>query len=242
MKNIITNTSSVTIVLIVLSFFFWIILLYDPMHTLAEHSSHMMGHDMVHHDFSGLMVGWTLMVLAMMLPKLISPISHVCEKSLRRKRIPMSVCFVLGYALIWVLIGFLMNSIMVLLSKQNIGSYTPAVVLGIIAVVWQFSPIKQYFLNLGHNHRAIKAFGWKANMDAFVFGCEHGLWCLGSGWALMWLPMLLPKGHNLAMLLVMFIMISEHMEHPQIPRWGIDLRLKLLRILKVQTILVFNPN
>ena len=105
----------------------------------------------------------------------------------------------------------------------------------IVAIIWQFSPFKQQCLNRGHEHWTLSAFGWAAKRDAFVYGIYHGLWCVGAGWALMLFPMLLPTGHNLAMIVVTIIMISEHMEHPQLPRWNFSLRLKLIKILIAQT-------
>lgn len=68
-----------------------------------------------------------------------------------------------------------------------------------------------------------------------VAGLDHGLWCFGSGWALMLFPMLLPAGHNLAMLAVTVLMISEHLEHPKTPRWRFNFSGKLLRGLYAQT-------
>ncbi|MGK4567796.1 hypothetical protein [Flavobacterium sp. 3HN19-14] len=50
----------------------------------------------------------------------------------------------------------------------------------------------------------------------------------------MLLPMLLPSGHNLAMLIVTFIMLSEHLEDPKKPVWRIDMRAKLFRIIVSQ--------
>jgi predicted metal-binding membrane protein len=81
----------------------------------------------------------------------------------------------------------------------------------------------------------LAAFGWAAYRDALMFGVMHGVWCVGSGWALMMLPMLLPEGHNLAMVIVTFIMLSEHFEHPRIPRWRMGFRGKLFRIVIAQT-------
>ncbi|WP_299682068.1 DUF2182 domain-containing protein [uncultured Dokdonia sp.] len=238
-------TNSISFVVITVSFLFWMILLFDPLNIMGGHSGHGShgGHE-GHMEMtnttntaiiSGLMIGWIIMVVAMMLPKLISPIEHIYLKSLKRKRISSIILFITGYVFIWTIVGLFMNLIIVTLTNKMPGSYIPALIIGGIAIVWQFSPIKQRFLNLGHDHRAIKAFGWSASKDACLFGMEHGIWCFGSGWALMWFPMLLPQGHNLAMLLVMFMMVSEHMEQPQLPRWRFDFRMKLWRILKAQT-------
>lgn len=40
-------------------------------------------------------------------------------------------------------------------------------------------------------------------------------------------PMLLPQGHNLAMIMVTYIMTAEHLEHLATKRWRIRIPLKL---------------
>lgn len=227
---------SINWIVIILSTIFWIVLVFDPLNLMNGQSCHIDPSNATNEiSFSSLMMGWTIMVLAMMLPKLISPIVQIYEFSLKRKRLSSSILFVLGYTTLWVIVGFFMNLVIVYLYNQIPGSYVPALIVGFIAVIWQISPIKQHFLNKGHDHRALKAFGWEADLDAFVFGLEHGTWCFGAGWALMWFPMLLPQGQNITMFLIMFIMVSEHMEHPQIPSWKINYRLKLWRIFKKRT-------
>ena len=119
-------------------------------------------------------------------------------------------------------------------------SFVPAILIGVIAIFWQFTPIKQRFLNRGHYHRPLAAFGLAAKRDALSFGLAHGFWCFCSGWALMLFPMLMPVGHNAAMLAVTLIMVSEHMEHPRIPKWYFGTRLKLLRIVWAQARLRLN--
>ena len=183
---------------------------------------------------SGMMMGWTLMVFAMMLPKLIGPIQYIHERSFKRQRFVSAVLFVVGYAAVWIVIGLVMNAIILGFNFLMGNSFIPGILVGLIAVIWQFSPWKQKFLNRGHDHWSLAAFGWPANRDAFHFGTMHGVWCLCSGWALMLFPMLLPQGHNVAMLIVTVIMISEHMEHPKIPKWRFDVRLKLLKIVYAQ--------
>lgn len=182
-----------------------------------------------------LITGWILMVMAMMLPKLIVPIQYICERSFKHRRLRSTLLFVFGYVGIWVAAGVVMIAAIYGLNLLTSKPYLPATVTGIIALVWQFSPIKQRFLNRGHYHKALAAFGLAADRDALVFGIQHGVACVGSGWALMLLPMLLPAGHLFAMIIVTLIMISEHLEHPQLPRWRINLSGKLIRILIAQT-------
>ena len=223
---------------------FWILLLFNPGNIMTVQHCHITVEGpspasfqmlLQMNPFSDLMIGWTLMVLAMMLPKLIVPIQHIYERSFKHKRFWSAIFFIFGYTGVWTIVGVFMNIVILGFNLLMPNSYIPAIMIGVIAMIWQFSPAKQRFLNRGHDHRSLSAFGWEANRDALEFGIIHGLWCIGSGWALMLCPMLLPQGHNIAMLLVTIIMISEHMEHPRIPRWQFDLRLKLLRILIAQT-------
>jgi predicted metal-binding membrane protein len=183
---------------------------------------------------SSQLIGWGLMVIAMMLPKLIIPIQSICMQSFKRYRFINSFLFVFGYTSVWMLAGVIIVAAILGLIQFMLQSYIPALSVGIIALVWQFSPTKQQFLNRGHDHSSLAAFGWASNRDALLSGLMHGIWCVGSGWALMLFPMLLPEGHNLAMIFIAFIMISEHFEHPRIPRWHFDFRIRFLKFIVAQ--------
>lgn len=244
MKNSKSIRYSIGILIIGLSAVFWVLLLLNPgnimtikhCHVTVEGPSHASLQMLLQmNPISDMMIGWILMVFAMMLLKLIVPIQYIYERSLKRRRFWSAVLFVFGYTAVWIVVGFIMNAAILGLNLLLPKSYYPALMVGIIALVWQFSPVKQRFLNRGHDHWPLAAFGWAANRDALMFGVMHGVWCVGSGWALMLFPMLLPEGHNLAMIIVTIIMISEHMEHPRFPRWHLSFRLKLLRIMIAQT-------
>jgi predicted metal-binding membrane protein len=190
---------------------------------------------LVMNPISSQIIGWGLMVVAMMLPKLIIPIQYIYMQCFKNYRFFCSVFFVFGYISAWMMAGIFMIASIIGLNLIMPISYIPALGVFIVAVVWQFSPIKQRFLNRGHYHRILSAFGWTACRDSLLFGVSHGVWCIGSGWSLMLFPMLLPEGHNLAMIVVTFIMISEHMENPRLPQWHFNVRLKLLKIIVFQT-------
>ncbi|WP_404985536.1 DUF2182 domain-containing protein [Chryseobacterium sp. M5] len=244
MKTSNANRNLINYIIWGVSIIFWFILLWNPgnlitaahcqMTFFCEGSVTSLKMLLKINPFPEMMAGWILMVFAMMLPKLIVPIQIIINQSFKNMRFLMVVLFVIGYALTWLAAGFLLNIFILFVNIQMPRSFIPAVILGIIAVIWQFSPIKQRCLNKGHYHPVLAAWGSKAYKDAFSFGLTHGFWCVGAGWALMLFPMVLPQGHNFAMLIVTFIMFSEHMEHPQIPRWHIDFRLKLLRIIILQ--------
>lgn len=233
----------ITVVILLISLIVWTLLLFNPGGIMTvEHcaisdagpsaASLQMLLDM--NPISSQLMGWGLMVGAMMLPKLIIPIQGIYARSLKRNRFLLALLFVLGYMIVWMIVGLVMVILILLLHLLLPGSFIPAISLFLIAGVWQFSPLKQRCLNRGHEHRTLPAFGMAAGSSALRYGMMHGVWCVGSGWALMLLPMLLPAGHNAAMIFVTFIMISEHLEHPQVPRWRMDSRARLFRFVVAQ--------
>lgn len=184
---------------------------------------------------SSLAAGWALMLVAMMSPTLIAPIGHIFERSFKSRRARSVTLFVVGYAAIWMAAGGVLLAAMLMLNVLLPQSYLPAVGVGIIALVWQCSPIKQRCLNRGHNHVELAAFGIGADLDALRFGITHGVWCVGSCWALMLFPMLLSQGHFAAMAVVTFLMTSERLEQPGPLCWRLRLSGKLMRIVFAQT-------
>ena len=183
---------------------------------------------------SSLAAGWALMLVAMMSPTLITPIRHVRERSFKRRRARSVALFVVGYAAIWMAAGVVLLGGVLMLGLLMPRSYLPAVGVGVIALVWQCSPIKQRCLNRGHNHSELAAFGLAADMDALRFGATHGVWCVGSCWALMLFPMLLSQGHFAGMAAVTFVMVGERLEQPRPLRWRLRVPGKLMRIAVAQ--------
>lgn len=258
MELSVTTRRLITFWILGISLLVWIVLLFNPGHIMTVEHCHVSDAGpskaslqmlLSMNPISSLLLGWGLMVVAMMLPKLLTPIAHIYKRSLKRRRFWSALLFVLGYILVWMVVGVFMNAMTLGAHLLLPNSFIPALLLGIIAILWQFSPIKQRFLNRGHDHWPLSAFGWAASRDAFLFGLMHGVWCVGAGWAIMLFPMLLPAGHNLAMVIVTIVMISEHLEHPQRPRWKINLRLKLIKlafvrakIRLVQPLLPTDPN
>jgi predicted metal-binding membrane protein len=183
---------------------------------------------------ASLAAGWALMLAAMMLPTLIEPIYHVTERSLKRRRLRSVVLFVLGYAGTWMAAGAVLLAAQLALSVLAPQSYLPAAVVGLVAFVWQCSPLKQICLNRGHNHHELAAFGFAADWAALRFGLVHGVWCFGSCWALMLFPMLLPQGHFVVMAAMTCLMISERLEQPARLSWRLRGPGRLIRLVVAQ--------
>lgn len=238
------NLIAIRVVILLISLLTWVLLLYNPGHIMTIEHCHVSASgpsaqslkmllDM--NPFSNQLLGWGLMVIAMMLPKLILPIEYIYKSSLKQYRFIMAVLFVLGYISMWLLAGVFMVALIIGFTLWMPQSFVPAIIIGLLALIWQFSPMKQYSLNQGHQHWSLPAFGWPALQSSFTLGITHGVWCIGAGWALMLFPMLLPVGHNSAMLLVTIVMVSEHFENPRYPRWEFNPRIRLLKIIYIQT-------
>jgi predicted metal-binding membrane protein len=180
--------------------------------------------DMHHADGGAMMPGesatmtsWMLMLVAMMSPLLIAPVQHVYSRSFSRRRWRAVLLFLCGYSVVWMMVG--LGVLRFISVTGAVASGWTALGAGLIAVVWQVSPLKQRSLNRCHAHRELVAFGAAADLDVVHFGLQHGVWCAGSCWALMLLPMLLMRGHVVAMAITSVWVFAERLERPAAPQW-----------------------
>jgi predicted metal-binding membrane protein len=178
-----------------------------------------------------LALGWALMVVAMMLPLAIAPLWHVRERSFARRRGRSTALFVAGFVAVWVVAGVILQSL-ALLARWLVPM--PLACLGLaiaVALLWQVSPAKQWFLNRCHQRPQLEAFGFAADADAFRFGARNGAACAGACWALM-LPMLLiGQGQLPAMIAVTLFSLAESLEEPAPLAWCWRGGAKALRII-----------
>jgi predicted metal-binding membrane protein len=194
----------------------WILLVLEPGAALHDHHSVAM----LEAPLSAAS-GWALMLTAMMAPLLIAPVRHVRDRSFARRRARAIGLFVAAYAAIWMAAGFMLMTMASAIRPAARESFLPLALASIIALAWQFSPLKQRCLNRGHAHPELAAFGRAADRDALRFGLTHGVWCAGSCWALMLLPLLVARGHLAAMATVTLWLSAERLERPAAPRWGV---------------------
>jgi predicted metal-binding membrane protein len=163
--------------------------------------------------------GWALMLAAMMLPLLVAPLRHVRERSFARRRVRAMILFVLGYFVVWMAAG------MVLQMAALVALWTlplPLMWLGLgcaVAMFWQVSPAKQWCLNRCHRKPALAAFEPAADHDAFRFGLANGAACAGACWALMLLMLLAGQGQFPAMIAIMLFLLAERLEGPAPLAW-----------------------
>jgi len=165
--------------------------------------------------------GWMLMLLAMMLPALVSPIYHVWNSSFVRRRLRSVALFLGGYCAVWIVACVLLIIVERLLAGMLHQAYLSLTLVSLFAVVWQFSPAKQKSLNRCHSHGDLAVFGMAAYISSFRLGITHGIWCVHSCWILMLCSVLVPKGHLLAMMIVAILLFCERLERPQPPSWRV---------------------
>jgi len=187
-----------------------------------------------------LALGWGLMVVAMMGPMMSGCIRHVVDRSLSRRRATGVLLFLAGYVGVWMAVGALMLPLALAIRLFAPTSFVPVAVAGLLALVWQCSPQKQRCLNRGHSHPRLAAFGAAAYLDTFRFGLTHGVWCVGSCGALMFVTELLPVGHLAAMVAVTIWLVAEKLNRTEPPRWRVRGVGKAIRLTYAQTRLVFS--
>lgn len=168
---------------------------------------------------SSLAIDWALMLVAMMAPMLIAPLYHIRISSFDRRRMRSMALFIAGYGAVWMAAGVLIVAVELAAASVFPQSYLPAIIVGLVALVWQASPFKQRCLNRCHSHRPLAAFGIAADLDVLRLGLETGFWCTGSCWAAMLFPMLLLNGHFVAMAAVALLMFCERLDPPRTPAW-----------------------
>jgi predicted metal-binding membrane protein len=214
----------------------WILIVALPNGEVMHHA----GGGAMMHGASRTFGSWMLMMAAMMSPLVIAPTQHVHNRSFSRRRGRAVLLFLVSYGAVWTVIGF---GLMWLISAVGVrASGWAVVVAGLIALMWQVSPLKQWCLNRCHGHRELVAFGAAADVDAVRFGLQHAVWCVGSCWALMLLPMALMRGHEIAMAAAGLWLFAERLERPAAARWGWRGPRKAVRIVVGQAKMVASMN
>lgn len=166
-----------------------------------------------------LVAGWTLMLVAMMLPTTLPLISLFYSLTAQRSdRARLVVLLVMGYLTIWAAFGVLVHvgdmalhelaeQVAWLGNHQMIAAATL-----ILAGLYQFSPLKYKCLDKCRSplsfimsHRR----GRQDQAQSFLLGVHHGLFCIGCCWALMLLMFGVGVGSFSWMLVLGVVMAIE---------------------------------
>ena len=170
--------------------------------------------------FHSTLIHMALMTVAMMLPVVTPPVTHIYGRSFACRRRRAVFLFLSAYSGVWTLAGC------VLLPAASI---MPATVAGGLAMLWQCSPLKQRCLNRGHYHPAVPAFGVAADLAMLRFGVTHAIWCVGSCWALMLLALAIPAIRLELMAGAALWMFMERVEPRRTPSWRPVVPVKVAR-------------
>ena len=166
-----------------------------------------------------LALAWLLMLIAMMTPLLTEPLHHVWTRSFRSRRGRAVVLFVCVYLSVWCLAGLLLM-VCAFNAQLVLGVYAfPAALL--TGCLWQASPAKQFFLNRCHSAPPLSAFGAAADHDVLRYGGRQAVWCVGTCWYVMLLPLLVSRAHFLAMLLGALWAFAERYQQPGPLVWAL---------------------
>ena len=168
-----------------------------------------------------LMLAWLATLLAMMSPLLAGPIAHVRLRSLKRRRFRALVMFLAGYGAVWLAAAPVLLALVDALRLLAQAVALPALVLAVLVMlIWQAAPAKQISLNRCHRLPRLSAFGVAADCDCLRYGAATGVWCVGTCWGFMVLPLVADSMHLPLMAVLAMIALIERARLARPARWG----------------------
>jgi len=190
------------------------------------------------------LLAWAAMMTAMMFPA-ISPIVRLYGRTKAKGRIAPLLAFLAGYTVLWAALGVpgyvgwrvLMDPV----AEGRPWAGRLAGVVLIAAAVWQITPVKSLCLRHCRSPKScFLRFGRSVArpVDAFYRGVAHGLYCVGSCWALM--AVLVAVGTmNLAWMAALALLILLERNAPQGERIAVAAGVALLTL---GALLVVHPS
>jgi predicted metal-binding membrane protein len=172
------------------------------------------------------LAGWTLMLVAMMLPTSL-PLVALFRSFVRTRPNPrrLTAFLVGGYLLIWILVGFLMHAgdlVFRASADQSDWIRLHAWAIGALIVgtagLYQFTSLKHKCLEKCRSPLSFIMENWRGRRgegDAFRLGIHHGLFCVGCCWSLMLLMFVVSVG-NLGWMLALAVVMAVEKNIP----WG----------------------
>ena len=168
-----------------------------------------------------LALAWFAMWLAMMSPLLAVPIEHVRLRSLKRRRVRAIAIFVTGYGAVWFAAAPLLAALVYAIRLAAPATMVPAFLMALVMVlVWQAAPVKQTCLNRCHRLPRLSAFGLAADSDCLRYGVTTGVWCVGTCWGFMLLPLLAGSMHLPLMAALALVAFIERARLARPARWN----------------------
>jgi predicted metal-binding membrane protein len=165
-------------------------------------------------------LGWTLMIVAMMLPTSIPLVVTFSALARSRPRRPVLVGLVVfGYVVAWSAFGLLAwlidRAVHAAVDATPWLAAHPQLIVGatlLVAGLWQFSSLKYRCLDECRSPLGFVLSRWRAERpmgEALALGVAHGAFCIGCCWSLMLLMFGLGLGSLLWMLGLGTVMAIE---------------------------------
>lgn len=173
-----------------------------------------------------IVIGWILMIIAMMLPTTLPLLTLFYRLTQRRSdRLSLLLLLISGYLLIWMLFGVtahLGDQVLHKAVEQSAWLETHAWIMGagilIMAGAYQFTPLKYQCLDKCRSPISFITEYWRGRYErwhAFQLGVYHGLFCVGCCWSLMLLMFAVGAG-NLGWMFLLGVVMAIEKNMP----WG----------------------
>jgi hypothetical protein len=128
------------------------------------------------------LLGWMVMVAAMMLPLVMHAVRITASRSLWARRHRAIAGFLLGYLAPWLVLGV----VVVGLREGSWARTYLAAGLGFVgAALWLGTPMHRRALSACHRTVPLAPRGWRAHRDCLRYGGAIGVACVWSCWPLM---------------------------------------------------------
>ena len=135
------------------------------------------------------LIGWAVMVTAMMVPLVWPAVRHVGLNSLRWRRQRAIAVFLAAYIAVWTAFGAVVLGARDLLTAAQAPALAAVLT---VAALWQFSPLQRRFRRACHRTVPLPPRGLRAVAGDIRFGLRQGVACIGVCWPLMLAMALLP--------------------------------------------------
>jgi len=185
---------------------------------------------------------WMLMVATMMMPMLSGAVGHVRARSLPHRRKRSLALFMVGYSATWGACGIPIVLAMLTLQLMQLSPMVTIALVGSLILIWQFSPAKQFYLNRCHDQPPLAAHGIAADLAALRYGVTQAIWCCGTCWAPMLVPLTAQDWHLFAMAATSAYLIAERLDPPRRPAWEIRWPATIVRLLRFRLSLWRRPD
>ncbi|MEO7352353.1 MAG: DUF2182 domain-containing protein [Marmoricola sp.] len=154
---------------------------------------------------------WVLMVAAMMLPVVAPQVRTVALRSVWSRRQRSAAAFVVAYAVVWVVAGAALITVLAVLDVEPPGTRWLIATL-LLAAVWQVSAPRRRFLRRCGSLRLREASGLPADLNCLRVGARAGGRCLVTCGPLM---LSMVASHSLLLMAgLLGVMLSERSRGP----------------------------